>query len=58
MILTLAGLAVALVEERVPLLEAIERAPAWAVASRQAYFYLLWNCLLWTRTFLFVYFQF
>ncbi len=33
MTLTLAGLAVALVEEHVPLLEAIERAPGWAVAS-------------------------
>jgi alginate O-acetyltransferase complex protein AlgI len=33
MILTVAGLAVALSEERVPLLEAIERAPAWVVAG-------------------------
>jgi alginate O-acetyltransferase complex protein AlgI len=33
MILTVAGLAVALFEERVPLLEAIEHAPAWVVAS-------------------------
>jgi D-alanyl-lipoteichoic acid acyltransferase DltB (MBOAT superfamily) len=33
MILTVAGLAVALIEERVPMLKAIEQAPAWVVAS-------------------------
>jgi len=58
MILTLAGLAVALVEERVPLLEAIERAPAWAVASCLGMLLFVVELFAVDANIPFVYFQF
>jgi D-alanyl-lipoteichoic acid acyltransferase DltB (MBOAT superfamily) len=58
MILTVAGLAVALSEERVPLLEAIERAPAWVVAGCLGMLLFVVELFAVDANIPFVYFQF